>query len=328
LISTALVLLSSVAPTTVSSFLLQGEKHSPFLDHPPRSEYPTRPFLRPLPNSITDGPRGRSTTSLYMGLDAVTYLRTEWVSAALVSNQIPRAADVCLQLGSSDGRIVNFVPRTMREIITSSTERDGKLTIQARRQLNQQLARRNAGAKITFCDQRADDLCETPSSSVDVVVSLQAAAIMRENGQDWKRSIREAARVLKPGGRFLFVEQTTIDKEYYLEYVQTLLSTGDGKNELVDQQSDNNQDIISEDATIPVFSEVGFDDVDLVLEPHIAGVAIKAMDAGLTASQRMDKAAEEEQDRLASLSIEAFERGIKKRKRRKKKKATESSEGE
>ena len=47
-------------------------------------------------------------------LDPVTYLRTEWVSAALCTNQTPKEADKVLQLGIEDGRIVNFVPRTVR----------------------------------------------------------------------------------------------------------------------------------------------------------------------------------------------------------------------
>ena len=47
-------------------------------------------------------------------LDPVTYLRTEWVSAALCTNQTPVSADKVLQLGIEDGRVVNFVPRTVR----------------------------------------------------------------------------------------------------------------------------------------------------------------------------------------------------------------------
>lgn len=48
--------------------------------------------------------KGPSTTGLRMGLDLVTYLRTEWISAALCTNQTPRSADVCLQIGTEDGR--------------------------------------------------------------------------------------------------------------------------------------------------------------------------------------------------------------------------------
>ena len=56
------------------------------------------------------------SSSLRMALDPVTYLRTEWVSAALVTNQTPRSADKILELGCEDGRIVNFVPRTIRSV--------------------------------------------------------------------------------------------------------------------------------------------------------------------------------------------------------------------
>jgi hypothetical protein len=79
-------------------------------------------------------PRQTTRTSLKMGLDLVTYIRTEWISAALCTNQTPRSADVCLQLGVEDGRAITFIPRTIRELITSSAEPDGKLTISARRQ--------------------------------------------------------------------------------------------------------------------------------------------------------------------------------------------------
>jgi hypothetical protein len=52
----------------------------------------------------------------------------------------------------------------------------------------------------------------------------------------------------------------------------------------------------------------------------VAGVAIKAMDADLTMQQRLEKRSQEEEDRLADLSLSAFERGSKKRRRKKVKK--------
>ncbi len=253
----------------------------------------------------------RPTTSqpMVVNLDVVTSLRTEWVSAALCTNQTPRAADTCLQLGVQDGRIVTFVPRTIREIITSSLEKDGQLTVSQKRQLQQTQDRRNAG-RVTFVDQRADDLCETADDSVDVVVSLQSAHLMHENGLDWKKSIREAARVLKPGGRFLFVERTEVNGENYLEYIENLYTvTGE----------------IPDDGRPPIFDDVGYDDVDLVLTPHIAGVAIKSETAGLTAEQIAKQQAQREKERLADLSIEAYERGIKRRKKKKKKTTKENT---
>jgi len=262
--------------------------------------------------SLTIGrPASTASTQLKMGLDLVTYLRVEWVSAALCTNQTPRAADVCLQLGVEDGRAVTFIPRTIRELITSSAEKDGKLTLSARRQLKQQQDRRQA-AKVTYVDQRCDDLKEVKDESVDVVISLQAAARMLENGQDWRKSIREAARVLKPGGRLLFVEQTELDGESYLEYVENLYTLDGEIPEDVDER-------------VPIF-EVGSDVVDLVIIPHVAGVALKSELAGLSPRELAKRESDAEKERIADLSIEAYERGIKKRKRKKKKGASKETE--
>ena len=67
------------------------------------------------------------------------------VSAALCTNQTPVSADKVLQLGIEDGRVVNFVPRTVREIITSSAEskdgpEGGGLTVSCERQLKQMVS--------------------------------------------------------------------------------------------------------------------------------------------------------------------------------------------
>lgn len=256
---------------------------------------------------------GIAQSALYMGLDMVTFLRTEWVSAALVTNQTPLESDVCLQLGCADGRAVTFIPRTIRELITSTVEADGFLPVSVRRQLKQQKERRTGSASITYIDQRADDLKETADSSVDVVISLQAAAKMAENGLDWKKSIDEAARVLKPGGRFLFCEQTALGGESYLEYMATVKPIKDGA--------------AAEDGELyPVFELVGYDDVDLVIEPHIAGVVVKSENAGMNEAEMARKESKAEKERIADLSITAYERGLKKRKRKKKSKSP-STEG-
>jgi len=269
-------------------------------------------------------------------IDPVTYLRTEWVSAALCTNQTPRSADRVLQLGSEDGRVVNFVPRTVREIVTSSAEKKdspegGGLTVSCRRQLKQ-MAERRQSAFVTYSDQPADSLFETPSSSIDVVISLQCAQRMAENGLDWKKSIAEAGRVLKPGGRFLFVESADVGGESYLEEVMRWSTEGVGgrfeEEEGEDSPMDDEEGPDESDAPLQnvIFSEVGFDNVDMVLQPHIAGVAIKALDADLTSQQRAEKKSQEEEERLAELSLNAFERGRKKRRKKKSKNGGEKKE--
>jgi len=276
-----------------------------------------------------------SSSSALHALDPVTYLRTEWVAAALCTNQTPRSADVALQLGCEDGRIVNFVPQTIRKIITSSAEPksndNGALTVSCERQLKQQAERRNTAA-IQFSNQPADDLRDTPDASVDVVVSFQAAQRMDENGLDFKQSIKEAGRVLKPGGRFLFVESAEVGGESYLDYVMGMSALvsggiGDGYEEVAvvppkgreDTTTDDEEEAGEEEAKPPLFEEVGYDNVDMVLQPHIAGIAIKAMDADLTSAERKQLKSQEEEDRMAEMSFAAFERGNKRRKRKKKK---------
>eukprot|EP00536_Pseudo-nitzschia_multiseries_P013893 jgi/Psemu1/310364/fgenesh1_kg.629_\ len=283
--------------------------------------FTTVPSLaKPQSAATADHTRGTSTM-LQMGLDMVTYMRCEWVSAALCTNQTPRSADVCLILGCQDGRPVTFIPRTIEKVITSTNEADGVLPVNIRRQLKQQEKSRGA-AVVSLVDQRADDLKETEDQSVDVVISLQSAAKMKENGLDWKKSVQEAARVLKPGGRFLFVEQSMIDGESYLEYVGNLGTALVTKTEN-DEDSEEDEDSENITEVYPTFECMGYDDVDLVLVPHVASVFTKSEDAGMTDAERAKKESQVEEDRMAELSISAFERGIKKRRRKKKKKEAE-----
>ena len=251
---------------------------------------------------------------LHMGLDMVTYMRVEWIAAALCTNQTPRSADVCLQLGCEDGRAVTFVPRTIERLITSTVEADGILPVAVERQLKQQEKTRNAG-RVQIVNQRADDLKEVENETVDVVLSLAACERMIENGLDWKKSIQEAARVLKPGGRLLFVEPPEINGESFLDYLANL------SVQTIPQEGSE-----TDDEPMNVFEPLGYDDVDLVLKPHVAGVVIKSDDAGLTKKEREMKAKNAEQDKYAEISITAFERGLKKRKRKKKSTAADGAE--
>jgi SAM-dependent methyltransferase len=262
-------------------------------------------------------PRHESAPSraapLQMGLDMVTYMRVEWISAALCTNQTPRSADICLQLACEDGRAVTFVPRTIERLITSTVEPDGILPVAVERQLKQQEKIRNAG-RVEIVNQRADDLKEVENESVDVVLSLAACERMIEKGLDWKKSVQEAARVLKPGGRLLFVEPPELNGDSYLDYLVNL-----------SVQTVPQEGVEPDEEPMNVFEPLGYDDVDLVLKPHVAGVVVKSEDAGMTKKEREMKAKNAEQDKYAEISITAFERGLKKRKR-KKSKATDGAE--
>ena len=252
-------------------------------------------------------------------MDMVTYLRTEWIAAALCTNQTPRSADVCLQLGTEDGRLVTFVPRTIRQIITSSAEKDGTISVGARRQLKKNEEIRKC-AKVKIVEQPADDLFEVEDNSVDVVISLQCAQRMVDNGRDWKKGVREACRVLKPGGRLLWVEQTTLNGESYLDYLENLYTqtSSDDKVMMTTTTEEGPEGGVANPTLYPTFDDIGWDDVNLVLIPHTAGVAVKAFDpAAIETEEQKEKA------RMDDLSLTAFERGIKKRKKKKKKKAGE-----
>lgn len=273
-----------------------------------------------------------SFTVLQMAMDPITYLRTEWISAALCTNQTPRAADVCLQLGTQDGRAVTFIPRTIREFITSSIEMDGKLPVNVQRQLKQSEERRGA-AKVIYVNQRADNLIQTENESVDVVISLQAIEKMKDNKLDWKKSIREAARVLKPGGRLLWVEPIEIDGESYIDYIENLIQLDNNENTNIvydninnnnddDKGNDEDEDKEQEQQRYPIFDDVGYDDIDFILQPHTAGVAIKSLDAGMTLHEREIKTKLELDDKMAEISIKAYERGNKKRRKKKKQQET------
>ena len=270
----------------------------------------------------------RGVTQLHM--DPVTYLRTEFVSAALFTNQTPRAADVCVQLGTYDGRAVTFIPRTIRQFIPSSIEPDGKLDLNIQRAIKQGAERRESDMKVMYCTQRADNLKDVKDDSVDVVISMQSAEKMLEKGLDWKKSILEAGRVLKPGGRFLFVEQSELEGENYLDYLLSIDCTPVGADAMQQNQqqasktADDDEDQDNEDR-LPLFESIGWDDVDLVLTPHVAGVVIKREDAGLTKQERLAAEKQREKDLYAERSLSVFEQRKKKRNKKKNEEKASSS---
>lgn len=305
--------------TSLIYFLSEKSFSNAFIPSTNQNKLQTKPFGLSNVSPQIDG-FANKRVELKMGLDLVTTLRTEWISAAICTNQIPNTATSVLQIGTEDARAVTFVPRTVDEIITSASELDGVLSISCQRQLKQQRERRGTGAVIRYTDQRSDDLSGTEDESIDVVISLQAADKMREKGLNWKDSVREAARVLKPGGTFIFVEKTEIEGDKYLDVIASVATTK------VKPETDE-ADEKEEEELYPTFELVGYDDVDLVIVPHVAGVVVKAENAGLSEAEIEAKKAEEEKARISDLSISAFERGLKKRRKKKKKKNGMAQEG-
>ena len=124
---------------------------------------------------------------------------------------------------------------------------------------------------------------------------------------DWIVSLRESARVLRNGGRFVFVEPTKIDGTSFVRALEEMVDIG--------------EDGVSK----PVF-EVAYDDVDYVFQPHVAGVATRI--GGVVASSSVKRSSRsigrgtgkttanvlEDTDFI----LETFERGRKKKKKKRK----------
>jgi len=254
-----------------------------------------------------------SKTLLSMAfLDPISYSRTEFITSAILTNQIPRSSKVVLQIGTEDPRCVYYLPRSVSEILchpTYSAEK-GKLPFRARRQLDQAKERRGQmeATEIKAIELEAEDgiatkkggmLYGVESDTVDVVVWTQIADEMKkfyEKGgrgedkvgpSDWfEYALKDVNRVLKEGGRVVFIER---------EEVEDLMGTGRkigfvdalrairmddtfkmfGPNEDEGEEGDDQKPIEEIDLGTYASLDVAFDKVDFCPAPHIAGVAIK-----------------------------------------------------
>ena len=73
------------------------------------------------------------------------------------------------------------------------------MTARCSRQLKQQANDKTPACHvaITYSEQPANNLVDTPSSYIDITIFLQASQCTAENGLGWKRSIGEAGQILK-----------------------------------------------------------------------------------------------------------------------------------
>lgn len=74
---------------------------------------------------------------------------------------------------------------------------------------------------------------------------------------------------------------------------------------------------------------MGYDDVDLVIVPHVAGVVFKSENGGLTMAQIKKRSKNNKKEKRSEVSISVLERGVRRRRKKKKsKKDTDDNDPE
>ncbi len=267
-------------------------------------------------------------------MDPITYSRVEFVSASIVSNQIPRAADSCLQINTIDPRVFYYVPKTLRKVLCHPTfDKDDKVVdFRARRQIKQAIERRGGmeSLDIEFLEKempldysRAFSVVD--DESVDVVLCVTALEDTPDDF-DLKAMSMEIGRVLKPGGRFIFVER---EEKKVGETIEALRMDGsyrpfddkDSEEEAAYQAELEGGDV---DFSLYSMFDVVEDPIDMCPMPFIAGVSVKRDPNEALEPEKPKVLTPAEQARAkkvsdgADLVISAFERGRKKSRPKKK----------
>mmetsp|Transcript_25713 Transcript_25713/g.57660 ORF Transcript_25713/g.57660 Transcript_25713/m.57660 type:complete len:282 (+) Transcript_25713:129-974(+) len=119
------------------------------------------------------------------------YWKREYITAAMLSRQIPSSAQTVLELFSEDGKRFYYYPKTVSQVIVVPGA--GGLDDKTRREMDEMAAK-------AFKALRVADLSSLPSGAVDVVVSVNKL------GGSPASTARDLFRVLRPGGRLVFVE--------------------------------------------------------------------------------------------------------------------------
>eukprot|EP00898_Chlorokybus_atmophyticus_P007855 jgi/Chlat1/8070/Chrsp73S07538 len=128
-----------------------------------------------------------------LGFRAYVYLRMQYVTAAMLGRHVPKEATV-VELGMKGGRNLYYYPKSTRMVIGVSPS--------AKAGLLQQTAA-TIGMPLDVRQQPLAPL-DIATSSVDAVVSVNALSGVA----DPAACIAEAARVLRPGKPFIFLEET------------------------------------------------------------------------------------------------------------------------
>jgi ubiquinone/menaquinone biosynthesis C-methylase UbiE len=167
-----------------------------------------------------------------------------------------------LEIGPGAGANLHFLPKTNMRWIG----------VEPNPFMNQHLAReaRRLGIAIEMRNGTAEHL-PADDGSVDCVIStLVLCSVVNQS-----RALEEVLRVLKPGGRLLFIEHVAAKRGTWLRRIQSLVNPlwrrmGDGCH--LDRE------------TRITLEHAGFEELDIeefetpipIVRPHIAGIAVKA----------------------------------------------------
>lgn len=132
--------------------------------------------------------------ALYAALRAAAYFKLQYVKAALLARSVPRGGARVLDL-RLDGKNLYYLPGDVVQVIGGPNPLGSKQVLQ---QTSIQ-----AGVPLDLRPLQAEKLL-LPEDHVDAVVCIGALKELPESS--WPRVLSEAARVLKPGKRFIFVE--------------------------------------------------------------------------------------------------------------------------
>ena len=303
-----------------------------------------------------------ATTALQASTDPVSYWRVEYVSSAMLSNQIPRSASTVLQLGTVDPKAVYYLNKDVNKLLChpSYSAVQGGVSPRANRQLTQAKERRGGMDKLELVCLRTERLdgratkqggflygvddnsvdavvfCEVLEEIIEFYAKPKASASILGSDEWFRNLLEELNRVLKVGGRLVFVEKRDIagllpgpSAVPLVGAIEGMRMDGSFKlfadGETEGMEGDDEREMDEVDLGTYSLFDVAYDQIDFCPTPHVAGVAIKR-----SIEEPFEEEEESEPERVlniqerieyekrvqgAELAIAAFEKGRKKRKK-------------
>ena len=167
---------------------------------------------------------------------AVVYWRVQFITASMIGRHVPPGARRVLEYGVGQGRNLYYYPKNTGMVVGVDPDAKEDLLIQV------SVA---AGVPFVAKAQPCEAPNDQPDGSVDAVITTGALGASKDKAA----IVREAARALKPGAPFVFVEDMSFGKDGVVEAVEAL----------------------------DEFQSVEYDELwaTLPLLPHAIGVAVK-----------------------------------------------------